>query len=137
MLFCVQAIVLNLVLAVLLFFANGFIGSLLSQYSFFDYEPLLYGGRDTDGSRTGLTNFSLKVIHPIIFMAVTATILQGVLKSNAIPWIKALWLLCPFYWLVQYIYAVLRNRTKFHLGHVERFNFIISFVFFETISYYY
>lgn len=133
MLFCVKAIVMNFILAVILFFTNGLIGSLLSKYSFFDYEPLLYGGQNTDNSRMGVTNFSLKVIHPIIFMAVVATILQGILETDAIPWIKTLWLLCPLYWLVQYIYAVIRNRTKFHLAHVERFNFVISFVFFETI----
>lgn len=133
MLFCVKAIVMNFILAVILFFTNGFIGSLLSKYSFFDYEPLLYNGQNTDDSRKGVTNFSLKVIHPIIFMAVVATILQGILETDAIPWIKTLWLLCPFYWLDQYIYAVVRNRTKFHLAHVERFNFVISFVFFETI----
>src|SRR5699024_787737 len=69
----------------------------------------------------------------IIFMAVVATILQGILETDAIPWIKTLWLLCPLYWLVQYIYAVIRNRTKIHLAHVERFNFVISFIFFETI----
>ena len=135
MLFCFKAIVMNFILAVILFFTNGFIGSLLSKYSFFDYEPLFYSGPNTDDSRKGVTNFSLKVIHPIIFMAVVATILQGILETDAIPWIKTLCLLCPFYWLDQYIYAVFRNRTKFHLTHVERFNFVISFVFFETIFY--
>ena len=120
-------------LAIALFFLNGIIGNLLSKYSFFDYEPLLYSDPNSNTEHNGIVNFSIKVVHPIIFMAIVATIIQGVLQSDALPWIKSLWLIDPFYWGVQYAYAKFRNRTRFHVKHVEEFNFYLSFIFYIVV----
>lgn len=133
MIFCFLALLVNWVLAVFLFFVNGFVGSLLTKYNLFDYDPLFYENSDSSSGNLGIANFAMRVVHPIIFMAIVATVLQGLLQSAALPWIKTLWLLSPLYWLVQYLYAKFRNRTELHVKHVERFNFILSFVFFEVI----
>lgn len=133
MIFCLLALLVNLALAILLLFVNGFVGSLLTKYNLFDYDPLFYENNNSGNGNLGIANFAMRVVHPIIFMAIVATVLQGLLQSEALPWIKTLWLLCPFYWFVQYGYAKFRNRTEFHVKHVERFNFVLSFVFYEAI----
>lgn len=99
----------NVVLAGGLFFLNSWLGRV--QYGIpgnpFEYGKF-YFASDSDESFSG--NFFLKTVNPAICLSVIAAAVQGRLPDQ---YIYSLWMLPIAFWVLRFLYMIIKNRIIF------------------------
>lgn len=102
-------IVINIVLAGILFFMNGFIGKLQYNmgWNLFPYGKFAFESEE-ESNFTG--NFFLKIVNPTIFLYIIAWIGQ---RLGQDVFVAALWMFVPIYWLWRLGYIALKNLFVF------------------------
>lgn len=99
----------NVVLAVGLFLLNSWLGRV--QYGIpgnpFEYGKFYF---ESDGEENFSGNFFLKTVNPAIYLSVIAAAIQGRLSDE---YINSLWMLIPAFWMLRFLYMVVKNRIIF------------------------
>lgn len=100
-----KVVLLNIILAIILFFTNGLLGRL--QYGYrgrlFEYGRFTFDAEE-NGNFAG--NFFLKVVNPAIYIAVLCAIFQ---KLQYEDFCISLWLIIPAYWALRLVYIIAKN----------------------------
>lgn len=102
-----SVLVVNIILAITLFFLNGFIGKLKQGFGYaFNYSTF---GFQNISEENFAGNFFHAIIHPAIYLAVLSSIFQ-IFSLHTIP--GDLWLVVPLYWLFRFLHTILMNRLS-------------------------
>ena len=104
----VEFILLNLVLAVILFFLNAWLGKLQHGIDELSFEYGSISFFDTD-SQNFSGNFFQKIVNPAVFLAAAASVMQGVCPRDMM---ESLWLMIPMFWGIRLLYISLKNRLR-------------------------
>ncbi len=99
----------NASLAVGLFLLNSWLGQV--QYGIsgnpFEYGKFCFGSVEGENFSG---NFFLKTINPAIYLSIAAAAIQGRLPDQ---YIDSLWMLLPAFWVLRFLYIIIKNRIIF------------------------
>lgn len=122
--------VLNILLAIVLFFLNGLLGRL--QYgapgNLFEYGRFSFS---MDGSENFSGNFFLKVFNPTIYTAVLCAVFQAVGYEEIC---RSLWLIAPAYWVIRILFILIRDFFEILNWRYEFYAAIASMLLCEEHS---
>ena len=122
-------IVINVLLAGILFLANGFIGKLQYDmgWNLFPYGKFAFESEE-ECDFTG--NFFLKIVNPTIFLYIIAWIGQ---RLGQEAFVAELWMLIPIYWLWRLGYIAFKNLFVFLNLKYEGIACIVSLALGESV----
>lgn len=124
-----EYILFNLAMAVVLFFLNGWLGKL--QYGIdelsFEYGSISFF--DTD-SQNFSGNFFQKIVNPTIFLAVVASVTQGICPLDLVG---SLWLIVPMFWGIRLLYMIFKSRLRILNLKWEGFACVLSLILGEGV----
>ena len=116
-----QTLIVNIILALILFFGNGWLGKLKANTTgLFGYDSF---GFNKINDANFADHFFQKIVHPAILIAIAAAILQHYSHDNLA---KDLWLVVPFYWVLRFIHIFIWNIATFTNWKYEITSMIIS-----------
>lgn len=119
----------NIGIALLLFYVDGKIGLILSNHrDFFSYNPYLFG----DNGKEKRSNYTLCVLSPAVSVAIFAVAYEHIGFDSGID---SLWMICPLYWGVRFVYFALRNRLAFLDLKYEGVRFVLSILITTAVFY--
>lgn len=119
----------NIGIALLLFYVDGKIGLILSNHrDFFSYNPYLFG----DNGKEKRSNYTLCVLSPAVSIAIFAVAYEHIGFDSGID---SLWMICPLYWGVRFVYFALRNRLAFLDLKYEGVRFVLSILITTAVFY--
>lgn len=124
-----MCVVINIVVAFLLFYVDGKIGLILSNHrDFFSYDPYLFGPNAGEKK----SNYTLCVLSPAVLVAILAVVYEYIGFALGID---SLWMVCPLYWSVRFLYFALRNRLAFLDIKYESIRFALSLIITSAVLY--
>lgn len=120
-------LLVNVFLALILFFGNGILGKIkINTKGFFGYDS--FGFNKVDEANFS-DHFFQKIVHPAILIAISAAVLQHFSMDDIA---RNLWLVVPFYWILRIVYIYLWNIASFTNWKYEITSMFVSLLLGES-----
>ena len=117
----IVTLITNILVALLLYFGNGFLGKLKSSSNgLFDYASFSF---DNVSNANFADHFFQKIVHPAILIAIVSAFFQYFSLEN-FAW--DLWLVVPLYWIFRFIHIVVWDISAFTNWRYEFTSMFIS-----------